>query len=285
MQQPCNPRHRQIPPFLDFASADHEAGAQALLKGAQSRTAPSFLIHTSGTGILEFPDLERSNYGEADLSSWDDIADISKLVNDIPDWAPHRNVDKIILDANTNLVKTAIVCPPTIYGSSRGPGNTRSIQIPILTQKMLERGQGFQVGRGLAHWTHVHVHDLSSAYLLLAEAAAAGGGNASWGREGYYFTENGEHVWKDVSEAIAGRLHAQGALKSDAIVSVTADEASEMHPAGKYLWGANSLGRASRARKQLAWKPKAESLVASLDATIAEEARMFEKGKLVKDRT
>jgi len=97
-------------------------------------------------------------------------------------------------DGRDGPIKTAIVCPPTIFGTGRGQGNTRSIQIPGLAKAFLQKGHGFQVGAGEAYWCNVHVHDLSKLYLLLVEAAAAGGGSASWGDQGYYFAETGEHV-------------------------------------------------------------------------------------------
>ena len=35
----------------------------------------------------------------------------------------------MVLSTNSDVVKTAIVCPPTIYGPGRGPGNVRSRQV------------------------------------------------------------------------------------------------------------------------------------------------------------
>lgn len=92
------------------------------------------------------------------------------------------------------MLKTAIVCPPTIYGVGSGSGNNRSNQVPGLTKSILKRGEGFQVTEGKATWNNVHISDLANQYLLLTEDAAAGGEKATWGAEGYYFSENGEHV-------------------------------------------------------------------------------------------
>lgn len=46
-------------------------------------------------------------------------------------------------------------------------------------------------------WSYVHVEDLAELYLLITEAAAAGGGKAHWNEEGYYFAESGEFVSVD----------------------------------------------------------------------------------------
>jgi hypothetical protein len=47
---------------------------------------------------------------------WDGVGELTHL----PDHAFHRNVDQIVLDAGAKyagVVKTALVCPPTIYGA------------------------------------------------------------------------------------------------------------------------------------------------------------------------
>ena len=59
-------------------------------------------------------------------------------------------------------------------------------------------------------WANVHVEDLSDCFLKLVEAAAFGGGTATWNQEGYYFTENGEHVWSDMSRLISKDAHKKG---------------------------------------------------------------------------
>ncbi|KAL8995817.1 MAG: hypothetical protein Q9169_004537 [Polycauliona sp. 2 TL-2023] len=258
---------------LHFANADHVIAAEALTRGlaAHASDRPGYIIHTSGTGVLLFADLERQTFGEASTKVYDDWDNVSEVTS-IPDFAPHRNVDKIILAAGNSNVKTAIVCPPTIYGQGRGPGNQRSIQLPELSRCTLEKGHGIQVGAGKTYWTNVHVHDLSDAYVALVQAAASGGGNASWGAEGYYFTENGEHVWGDISKAVASAAHKQGFIPSDEVKTHTDEEINEMSPFGTGLWGANSRCRAIRARKLLGWSPKGISFEDEIPNTVALEA-------------
>jgi nucleoside-diphosphate-sugar epimerase len=118
-------------------------------------------------------------------------------VTSLPDNAPHRDVDKIVLEASaaSSNVKTAIVCPPTIYGQGRGPGNQRSIQLPEMVRGILQRKEGFYIGAGLNRWTSIHVSDLSKLYTRLFEdSLKEGGGSATWGAKGYYFAENGVYV-------------------------------------------------------------------------------------------
>ena len=216
------------------------------------------MIHTSGTGLLCFGDLERKTFGQTAtkvFDDWDGIGEVTSLL----DYAPHRQADKIVLAAASDHpgIRTAIVCPPCIYGKGRGPGNQRSIQMPDLTKCILQEKKGFRVGEGtyirslraplfgflskicfkslplkgraslidawlrygtliskfsigLTFWANVHVHDLSDCFLMLVEAAVSEGGRATWNTEGYYFTENGEHVWGDMAKLITKEAHAKG---------------------------------------------------------------------------
>ena len=201
----------------------------------------------------------------------------------MPDDAPHRVTDKIVLAAgkdHANRVKTAIVCPPTIYGVGRGVGNQRSIQIPDLIKAALHKGHGVKVGAGKTLWSNVHVHDLSDLYLKLVENAAQGESLAEWpgkpqiwGPEAYFFAENGEHVWGDVSQKIATEAHKQKMLKSDEVKSMTADEANEARDHGSVLWGCNSRSRASRARDALRWKPAGPTIEDEMKGAVEIEGR------------
>lgn len=103
-----------------------------------------------GAGILCWQDIERKSYGEAASKVYDDWDGIQELTS-LPDYAPHRNVDKAVLTAgteNSSVLKTAIVCPPMIYGKGNGPGNQRSVQMPDLARLTLTLKKGFHVGAG-----------------------------------------------------------------------------------------------------------------------------------------
>ncbi|KAI9825086.1 MAG: hypothetical protein M1832_001406 [Thelocarpon impressellum] len=203
-------------------------------------------------------DLERKVFGEASekvYNDWDGIGEIWSL----PDHAPHHGVEKLVLAAGTehgDKVRTAIVSPPMIYAPGRGPGNQRSYQLPELVRHTLERGKGFQIGAGKTYWNHVHVRDLSRLFLRLVEEAAKGGGEATWGKDGYYFAESGELVWGHISERVAVEARKQGFIKTDDVDSVDAGEDDKLSPIHFALWGANSRSRAERVRKLLGWVPK-----------------------------
>lgn len=171
---------------------------------------------------------------------------------------------QIVLAASTGAeskgkVRTAIVCPPTIYGVADGPDNIHSDQWPRMAEAVIKRGKGFQVGEGKNRWTHIHVHDLSELYVKLVEEAVRGGGDATWDDKGYYFAENGEYVWGEMAAKIAKEAKKQGLIDKDGVDSISKEEADELAPHGSAKWGMNSRCRAIRARKLLGWKPVAPS--------------------------
>lgn len=259
---------------LNFANADHEAGVKALMRGIISREeGPGFFIQTSGTGILCFSDMEIKSFGEASPKVYDDWENVSEVTS-LPEHAPHRKVDRIILETGTkdgSKIKTAIVCPPTIYGKGRGPGKQRGHQVYELSRCTLVKKTGFKVGAGRNYWTNIHVHDLSNIYLKLVEAAVDGG-KGSWGIDGYYFAESGEYIWGEVSQAVASAACEQGFIPSDEVVAVSVDEADQLTPWGAVQWGTNSRCRAIRARKVLGWVPNGPSLKDEIPDIVKSEA-------------
>ena len=264
-----------------FANCDHEESATAIIDGLSKRAdggKPGYLIHTSGTGILEIDDRLRGTYGTRDEKVYDDWDGVG-AVTSLPDQAFHRAVDKIVLAASKRggdgaaPIRTAIVCPPTIYGPGRGPGNQTSEQIPRLVELTLRRRRGFRVGKGESVWTQVHVQDLSRLYLALVEAAAAGDGSATWDDEGYYFAESGEFAWGDMAAAVAAECRKQGFIDSDEVDGLSKDQVDQIVPYGSARWGMNSRGKAIRAGKLLGWKPSGKSPKEEMPALVQQQAR------------
>lgn len=84
-------------------------------------------MHTGGTGILTWEDSENQRLGEYSTKEYNDWAGVAELTN-LPDSAFHRNVDKVVLAAGRDhgdVLKTALLCPPTIYGM----GSNGSLQV------------------------------------------------------------------------------------------------------------------------------------------------------------
>ncbi|KAF3034297.1 hypothetical protein E8E12_002245 [Didymella heteroderae] len=273
---------------LHCADCDHVGAATALVAGLSKSTipGPSYLIHTSGTGVLSWADFEEKTYGyrrEHTYNDWDGIKEVTSL----PDAALHRNVDKIILAASKGAgqIKTAIVCPPCIYGPGRGPDNQDSLQVYKYSAATLKRGKGFIINEGTNIWTESHVQDLSNIFLALVTAAMQpDGGKATWNDEGYYFSESGTFVWGDIGKAIAKIAHEKKLIKTAEVDTITAEEADKLTPMGSYLWGTNSRCKAQRARKVLGWQPQQKSLMDLLPDIIDVEAKKegLVKGHAVK---
>jgi hypothetical protein len=262
---------------LDFADCDHVAAAKAISKGAQHHTPerPLWLIHTSGTGILTVEDQRARTYGIERPKEYNDWEGVAELI-DLPEDAFHRNVDEIIIGIGRRdpfSTRCAIVCPPTIYGPGRGACNTKSIQAYLLSAAVIKRGKGFLVGKGENVWHQVHVQDLSNVYLALGEAAAEGGGKATWNEEGYYFAENGSFVWGDIQRKVAEEAYAQKLISSPAVDSLDDKQTTEILSAGLYAWGSNSRGHSLRARKLFGWEPKQPKLIDLIPEIVSLEAK------------
>jgi nucleoside-diphosphate-sugar epimerase len=265
--------------FADTAdSSDNKDGAAAIARGISSghtKERPGFWIHTSGTGILCWKDMDTETYGEGPSQPpYDDLENVSGLTS-LPDQAFHRDVDKLVLAAGSDAVKTAIVCPPTIYGLGRGPGNKRSRQAYNLARVTLERGQAPQVGKGLTEWDNVNVHDLSDLFVLLVEAAIANKPDMDsklWGREGYFLAENGHHVWGELSKKIGEVAYQKGYIKEKGVKPMSPEEAKAVAGFEALSWGLNSKGFAKRAREYLGWKPTGRSLENEIPYIIDGEA-------------
>lgn len=207
-------------------------------------------------------------------NDWDGVGELVSQ----PDRAPHRPVDKIVLatSANNSLIKTAIVCPPTIYGRGRGPDNQRSQQVYDGAKSILQNKKGFMPGKGKNIWHEVHVRDLSYLYVLLGEAAATGNENATWNEQGYYLAENGSFVWGEVFRRMTKFAHTKGLLLSDECPGLDANELSALSPHGHLKWGTNSRGVSIRGKRLLGWKPIQRGLMEELPDIVEGEAKALD---------
>ncbi|KXT09088.1 hypothetical protein AC579_5295 [Pseudocercospora musae] len=266
-------------------ASDHEGAARAISKGlakGHSKETPGFWLHTGGTGILTYFDSKDNRLGEEwTRSEFNDYSGVSELTN-LPDEAFHRNVDKIVLETaetHGDVVKTAIICPPTIYGKGRGPISGRGRQVYELTTLILRKAYAPVIGKGKAKWDNIHIHDLSSVYLLLVSAAVSRNLSSEiWGQKGYFLTENGRHVWGDLSRFIAEKASEMGAIPPDfRVESLSKQEAWETADFQALSWGLNSMGKAERARKVLGWEPKECSLEEEVPRIIEGERELMGK--------
>ncbi|KAJ5781198.1 hypothetical protein N7457_006358 [Penicillium paradoxum] len=247
--------------------SDHVGASKAIIAGlvaGHSKENPGWL-HTGGTGILTWEDSDKNEYGNRSEHVYSDWDGVGELLN-LPDRAFHRNVDQLVLEAGTkhaDVLKTALVCPPTIYDKGRGPVSRRRRQVYELANVTLRPQKAPITGAGQAIWNHIHVHDLSDVYALLVDAAsAARTDDGLWGPRAYCLTENGEHCWGELAQATAEEAVKPGAKAYAGFESVS--------------WGLNSRGRSQRARKILGWAPSRPSLVNELPEILRSEAQRLQ---------
>lgn len=258
---------------MHFANCDHQASAKAIIEGlSRSPKSEVFYIHTSGTGILTSETFEKNAFGDELTLAYDDWDGIKELWS-LPDHAVHRPVDKIVQASWSDKVKSAIVCPPTIYGKGRGPDNQSSLQADKSTASMLKHKKGWVIGQGENVWHQVHVHDLSDLFLHLAEAAANGGPPATWNDQGYYLAENGEFVWGDILRAIAKDAHSKGLIPSPDAANMSTEEIQPLFEGAQYYVGTNSRGVSKRGKTLFGWKPHRPTLLEEIPSLVDREAR------------
>ena len=149
-------------------------------------------------------------------------------------------------------------------GNGRGPINQRGRQVYELAKLILTGTYIPIIGPGKARWNHIHVADLSDAYVLLVEAAVSGKRATDaelWGAKGYTFTERGEHVWGDLSRLVGKKAVELGYVKGElGEQALEKEKALEQAGFEAISWGLNSRGKAERASKTLGWKPTRGSI-------------------------
>jgi nucleoside-diphosphate-sugar epimerase len=150
------------------------------------------LIHLSGTGILsDFKDTKEYR-GRLNPKVYSDIDSIDDITSR-PAGSLHRHTDLLIqetADKHGDKFKAAIVCPPDIYGRGHGPGRNQSVYFPQFIKESRKIGAPFYTNEGSNTRGWVHIDDVMGLYVPLVEAAVAGGGSATWGRQVSQAVEN-----------------------------------------------------------------------------------------------
>ncbi|KAI1796987.1 NAD(P)-binding protein [Ganoderma leucocontextum] len=244
------------------ADADDEPLIMAILKGLRNRHRNlgdmPVIIHTSGTGVLA--DDARGEY-----QSQTTYSDLNvKELRAIPPTAYHRTVDLRVVDIDEKgHARSHIILPSTVYGVAKHPlveagvANPYSIQIPTLIRASLRRGRAGVVGKGLAMWPSVHTTDLSDLYMVLFDNIVKNPDKTGHGWQGFYYAENGEHEWLDISKAIGQAMHELGLTDNPEPTEFTVDELKKYFGYEELGWyfGSNVRVTADRGRA-LGWQPK-----------------------------
>ncbi len=175
-------------------------------------------------------------------------------------------------------VITAIVAPPTIYGTGRGPVNRRSKQVNAMARFLLHEGYAPIIGPGKAEWDGVHIHDLAAMFALLVQAALDPARNRDpdlFGPRAYYFLENGSFVWGEVAHWVAEAAFHQGFMAEPKTETLSMEDVLRIAGRMGSSWGTNSKSVAVRARKYLGWQPHGRSLKEDIPDTIKDEAEIL----------
>ena len=222
---------------VNAASSDNVPAVEALLN-ALAGSGKAF-IHTSGSSVV----------GDDARGEWtsEKIFDEDTIYTPAPEKAERAALDKLIIDAATRSVRSIILCNTMIYGNGLGL-NPFSVQIPPLVAQARKSGIARFVGQGVNIWSNVHIEDVVELYLLALKKAPAGS---------FYYVENGEASYKDITTAIAQRL--QLSAPQPWPVEEAIKEWGFGHAV--YSFGSNSRVSAKRARTDLGWTPKHTSVV------------------------
>ncbi|SHG80410.1 NAD-dependent epimerase/dehydratase family protein [Streptoalloteichus hindustanus] len=226
---------------INAADSDHRGAVEALTTALAGSGKP--LLHTSGSSIVG----EDTRGAGSDLVFTEDDVRPDGPWKPAPDKAPRVAIDRLVLDAASQNVRSVVLCNTLIYGHGRGIARD-SVQLPRLVAQARNSGVARHVGPGHNIWSTVHIDDVVDLYLRALADAPAGS---------FYFVENGEASFADMTQAIADALNLGPAQPWD-IDSAIAEWGYE--PA-VYALGSNSRVRGARARAELGWAPQHASVL------------------------
>jgi len=214
---------------INAASSDNRAAVETFIDALAG--SGKVFLHTSGSSIV----------GDASGGEGTDkIYHEDNLPEPTADKAARVGIDRLVLDAANNGVRSAVLCNTLIYGHGALPRD--SVQLPRLLKQARKSGVVRHVGPGRNIWSNVHIDDVVDLYLLALDKTQAGA---------FYFVESGEAAFRDMSAAIAKALNL-GEAQDWPLEQAKEEWGYEM---ASYGLGSNSRVRGERARKQLGWQP------------------------------
>lgn len=226
----------QADAVINAASSDDRGAVEALLRGL--RGSGKAFLHTSGSSVI--------GDGACGERVSDQVFDEDTPLLVEPDKEARHAIDRLILDAAADKVRSVVLCNSMIYGNGSGL-HRDSAQIPTLIAQARKSGVLRVVGHGLNRWSNVHVADVVDVYRRALTNAPAGA---------FYFVENGEASFAEIGAALAQRLDL-GAMQPWPIAEAAAEWGESR---ARYSLGSNSRVRARRARRELHWMPRHASI-------------------------
>lgn len=150
--------------------------------------------------------------------------------------------EQIVFAAAARGIRSIVLRPPVVYG--RGG----SVHIPFQMQYAKQTGVVRYIKTGDAVLSTVHVDDLADLYLLAIEHALPGS---------LFNTASGEVTTQAVAEAISHILGLGGQVESWLIEQAS----EEWGTVFVRFWGTSNRTTGEKARKVLAWNPKAPNII------------------------
>lgn len=219
---------------VNAADSDHRGAVEALLEGLGG--SGKRFIHTSGTSLVG-----DEAFGEPSDAVYDEDTPVAPE----PDKEARVALNDLIRAAAPG-VHTIVLCNSLIYGNHLGP-RARSVQLPPLVDQARETGIARHIGRGLNRWSNVHIADVADLYALALAKAPSGS---------FYFVENGEESFKNVTDAIGKALGIGDSQDWDPQEAI----ARWGRELAVFALSSNSRVRSGKARSELAWKPSHSSV-------------------------
>ena len=254
----------QVPIVIHAATADHLPSVEAVIQGIKQRAAEgleTIFIHTSGTS--ELVDNSRGMYAGEKIYTDRDPADVDR---NVPDGAPHREIDLAILRARKEVgtkAKIVIILPPLVYGVGKRV-KRMTIQLPTMTRFALKHGYVPVIGKGLSIRCNIHVQDLVRAYMVILNWIQTAEPSAVLDNP-YFFCDSGtEMTWGDAAREIGKALHAAGRIKDPEPKNPPSELYGDLFgPFSPTTIGANSRSRADRLR-EMGWEAREKGVFESL---------------------
>jgi nucleoside-diphosphate-sugar epimerase len=222
---------------INAASSDHRAAVEALIEGLAGSGKP--FLHTSGSSIVG--DASGGELGAAAIYHED------ALPEPTADKAARVGIDRLVLEAAQQGIRSAVLCNTLIYGHGKVAGSA-SVQLPRLVRQAQKSGVVRHVGSGGNIWSNVHIDDVVELYRLALEKTPAGT---------FYFVESGEASFRDMTTAIAHAMKL-GPAQDWPLKDAEQEWGYEM---ANYGLGSNSRVRGERARRLLGWEPRRSSVL------------------------
>lgn len=222
---------------FDYSSgpATDRSAVEGVL-GAAARGGTRVVVYTSGVWVL-------GDTGEAGV---DESASTSHPAAGVA-WRPAH--ERMVLDAATDRLATAVIRPGLVYGGQGG------LMAMLLFGPAVTEGAALTIGEGRNHWPFVHREDLAVLYRLTVEKAARG------------VVHGVDNV--PVRQADAARAASEAAGKGGKLRAMPLEEARARWGAMADALAMNQVVRTRRAA-ELGWRPAHPPFPAAAKAAFSE---------------